>query len=189
VSEQYPEEYKRLLQAKNEYQKTVLSELPEEDLRPFPVGHPEFLYTQLPARDGVAHGNIKRSNRWPNCSFYTNWVSTNDSITWNVEVLDDGDFEAVIYYTCNLDNVGTSLRLSFGGQSVTGTVDQAHDPPLTGMENDLVERQNSYVKDFRPFKLGTIRLTKGKGIMSLSAPQIPGNQAIDFRLLMLTRQE
>ena len=37
-------------------------------------------FTQIPARDGTAHGNIKRSNMWPNCSYFTNWTSLDDSI-------------------------------------------------------------------------------------------------------------
>ena len=31
------------------------------DDRPFVIGHPAFRFTQVPARDAVAHGNIKRS--------------------------------------------------------------------------------------------------------------------------------
>ena len=50
------------------------AELPKEDTRPFYLGHPAVKYTQIPARDGKEHGNIKRSNRWPNCSFFTNWT-------------------------------------------------------------------------------------------------------------------
>ena len=40
--------------------KEVLTELKVGVLQPFTVGHPDFNFTQLPARDGIAHGNIIR---------------------------------------------------------------------------------------------------------------------------------
>lgn len=61
VRDDYPEKYKELLDAKEEFQKEVISELPVEDKRLFPLGHPGLKYTQIPARDGVAHGNIVHS--------------------------------------------------------------------------------------------------------------------------------
>ncbi len=92
ISKQFPEIKRQLLVAKAHYLQSVVSELPEEDERAFPVGHPDFKNTQIPARDGIEHGNIKRSNRYPNCSFFTNWVDVDDEITWEVEVLEEGEF-------------------------------------------------------------------------------------------------
>jgi len=56
-----------------------------------------------------------------------------------------------------------------------------------GAENDRIQRQESYVKDFRPFTLGRIQLTKGKGTLKLKALDIPGEKAPEFRLLELIR--
>ena len=53
-------------------------------------------FTQIPARDGTAHGNIKRSNMWPNCSYFTNWTSLDDSITWQVDVAAPGNFKVKV---------------------------------------------------------------------------------------------
>ena len=49
------------------------------------------------------------------------------------------------------------------------------------------ERAESYVKDFRTMKLGTIDLEKGRDVLKLTATEIPGRQVLDFRLLMFTR--
>ena len=151
--------------------------------RPFPLGHPDFKYTQLPARDGVPHGTIKRSNKYPNDSFFSNWTSPKDSISWNVEVLAAGDYEVTLYYSCAPENVGTSIQLSLGNKRITKKITEAHDPPLTGMEDDRIPRIESYVKDFRPVILGTLSLDKGKGNLIMKAEKIPGRQAIDVRLL------
>ena len=84
VTKKHSDESARLKKIRADYQ----ASLPRDfgtDRRPFVIGHPDAELTQIPARDGVAHGNIKRSNKFPNCSYFTNWTSTEDSITWDAE--------------------------------------------------------------------------------------------------------
>jgi hypothetical protein len=177
----------RLLEQKEYYKKEVISELPNVDARTFPVGHPDFKFSQIPARDGHPHGNIQRSNRWPNCSFFTNWKSENDHITWDIEVLESGNYEVVIYYTCRAQDVGSTFQLQFGENTLSSKISVAHDPPLIGMAEDRDEREESYVKDFKPLSMGTITLEKGTGILNLQALEISGEFVMDFRLLVLNK--
>jgi hypothetical protein len=186
VSKQKPEIAKELEKAAEKWNKEMASELPKEDNRPFTFGHPGATYTQIPARDGVAHGNIKRSVSSPNCSFFTNWISVDDKITWDIDVVADGDFEVVIYYTCPKKDIGSTFELALGENKLTSEVTEAHDPPLRGMEHDRVKRTQSYVKDFKPLKLGTMHFKKGRGQLTLKALDIPGSQVMDFRLMMFT---
>lgn len=187
VSETYPEITTQLKTARENWEKDALAELPETDNRPFTIAHPAYVWTQIPARDGTPHGNIRRSNRYPNCTFFTGWATTTDSITWDAEVLAGGDFEVTVYYTCPPEEVGAAFQLSFGGEKLLSKITEAHDPPLTGMENDRDPRIESYVKEFKPLKMGTIHLEKGTGTLTLKATDIPGAQVMDFRLLMLKR--
>ncbi|MBT8305540.1 MAG: arylsulfatase, partial [Maribacter sp.] len=110
LSAALPELLDSLVTLKNDWQLEISKNSDDDTIRPITLGHPDFEYTQIPARDGIAHGNIKRSNRWPNNSFFTNWNSVKDSITWDVEVLADGDFEVELYYTCPKESVGTILE-------------------------------------------------------------------------------
>ncbi|RMG31582.1 MAG: N-acetylgalactosamine 6-sulfate sulfatase [Bacteroidetes bacterium] len=187
VAAQLPEVAARLIAAKEKWVATVVAELPQADRRPFILGHPDAVYTQMPARDGIAHGHIQRSNRYPNCSFFTNWTSLQDSITWEAEVPASGNFEVVLYYTCKPEDVGARFELRFGTQSLQGRISQAHDPPLTGMEHDRAPRTESYVKDFKALELGSMQLEKGRGQLVLKALEIPGEEVMDFRLLMFKR--
>ncbi len=187
VSVNYPDIHEKLLQAKDHWVEDVLYELPEIDNRPFTIGHPDFVYTQIPARDGKPHGNIQRSNRFPNDSYFLNWTSTEDKITWEVEVLADGEFEVEIYYTCPEESTGSRVILSFNEAKLIGSVEKAHDPPVMGMGNDRVPRVESYVKDFKPMAFGTIHLKRGKGQLTLQAEDIPGKEVMEFRLMMFKR--
>jgi hypothetical protein len=188
VSQKRPDVMASLRQAVSGWKEQVLPGY-DEDERPFLIGHADYLYTQIPARDGQPHGNIQRSNRFPNCSFFTNWTSVDDKITWNAEVLADGEYEVEIYYACQEADTGSTVELSFNDSRIRAQVDQAHDPPLRGGEHDRVQRQESYVKDFQPLKLGTMRLRKAAGELTLRALEIPGSQVMDFRLIMFTRRD
>lgn len=186
ISAQHPKVTQRLKSAAKAWREELLPGL-TDDQRAFVIGHPDYRFTQIPARDGVAHGTIKRSNRFPNCSYFTNWVNSEDVITWEAEVPADGTFDVELYYACPKADIGSTIELSFGDSRVTRKITEAHDPPTKGAEQDRVVRAESYVKDFRPMKLGTLDLKKGRSTLTLKALDKPGSQVMEFRLLMLTR--
>ncbi len=76
-----PEVAARLKQAVADWSREMLPGT-GKDTRPYPVGHAPLTY--LPARDGESSGGIQRSNRAPNSSYFTNWKSIDDRITWDI---------------------------------------------------------------------------------------------------------
>ena len=189
VAKEEPAVATRLSDAVDRWKRDVLFELKREDW-PFSVGYPESPLTRLPARDGVPHGNVKRSTKAPNCSFFTNWSSTDDRITWDIEVATSGRYEVVVYYTCPKEQVGSTVEMSFKESRLEGRVTEAHDPPLYGAEHDRVPREGeSYMKDFKPLRLGVMTLDKGRGLLTLRALAIPGKQVMDVRAVALTLQK
>lgn len=152
--------------------------------RPFTVGYRAS--TTLPARDGVEHGTIQRSSKAPNNSFFTHWTSSEDSVTWNIDVGTNGDYEAVLHYTCAAGDEGATLQLSVeGGDSVRAKVVDVFDPPLYDKSKERVKESHYFVKDFKPLKLGTLRLQKGRGTLRLGAIDIKGKRVIDVHSLDL----
>lgn len=176
-----------LKKIRREWLKEVLPKSGNRKDRPFSLGHPDFIYTQLPARDGIPHGNIQRSNRYPNDTFFTNWKSTDDSIIWDVEVLADGEFEIELYYTAKETDVGSEFELRLGESFLRGTIVKAHDPPLVGADKDRDPRMESFTKDFIPINLGKMQLKKGRNNLVLKALKIPGDGVMDVRLLMFKK--
>ena len=184
VSDQHPEVTERLRQAVDQWREDVLPDEQNDD-RPFTVGYPAFPTTLLPARDGIAHGDIERSNRFPNASFFRNWTSTDDRITWDVEVATPGRYEAVVYYTAGEEDLGSTVELRFKENRVRTKVTEAHDPPLVGAERDRVPRQESYVKNFKPLRMGVLPLEEGRGTLTLQATEVPGSEVMDVRYVRL----
>jgi arylsulfatase A-like enzyme len=186
IAREQPKIAARLADAVAQWQRELLPELGKQSW-PFTVGYPEFPITQLPARDGVPHGKVHRSAKAPNCSYFTNWTSVKDRITWDIEVKTPGKYEAVVYQTCRKADVGAVIELSLGERRLETTVAEAHDPPLYGAEHDRASRgSESLVKDFRPLRLGVIDLPAGRGELTLRALQVPGERVMDVRLVLLT---
>ncbi|MEN9402099.1 MAG: hypothetical protein RL091_802, partial [Verrucomicrobiota bacterium] len=173
LAAELPAVVRRLRQAVAAWKQEV-SPRDASDHRPFPVGYRIMPHTELPAGDGVPHGAVKRSARWPNSSYFTHWTTTDDRLTWEVEVATAGRYRATVYYACPAADVGSTIELSLAGSRLAAVLDRPNDPPLVGPAEDRVPRDESYTKDFRPFDLGTIELAAGRGELSLRALKIPG---------------
>ena len=130
-----------------------------------------------------------RSNRFPNCSYFTGWTRVEDSISWDIQVLASGRYAVDLYYACPEGDEGALIELAFGDAKLRGRVTEAHDVPERGAEHDRVKRAESYVKDFRPLRLGTIDLEATSDTLTLRAIENAKGQVLEFRLLMLTRVE
>jgi arylsulfatase A-like enzyme len=185
VAKDRPEAAARLRQAVEEWAREMLPLVGGDD-RPFPVGYSKT--TLLPARDGVPAGGIERSAKPPNCSFFTHWTSKDDRMTWDIEVAESGPYDADIYYTCAPEDTGSTVEIGFLDRTVQRKIAEAHHPPLVGEAQDRVPRGESYVKDFRPLRIGEIALAKGRGKLALRAIEIAGKRVADVRYVALTRR-
>lgn len=184
VVSRYPEIAAKLGEAAASHRKSFMKGY-YDDKRPFVIAHPGSRYSQLPARDARSHGSIKRSNRFPNCSYFKNWTSTEDWISFDVEVAASGTYELVLYYAAR--DAGGKFEVSFKGSKLPFELLEAHDVPELGAQDDRHPRMESYVKDFKALTIGKIVLEKGQGELALRATEIPGVEAMEFRLLTLKR--
>jgi arylsulfatase A-like enzyme len=161
-----------------------------KDNRPYPVGYAAFPRTPLPARDGMPHGGVKRSAGAPNCSYFVNWTSLDDQMTWDIAVNATGDYEVEILYTCPVADAGSTIELEFNGAKLTGPVAPGWDPPLY-TNQDTIPRPaaESKMKEFRALPLGAMHLEKGRGLLTLRALTIPGRSVMEVRQVNLTLRQ
>ncbi len=184
IADERPAVAEEMRRAVAEWRAEVLPK--SKDDRPFPVGYHEFPRTPLPARDGVPTGGVKRSAGAPNCSYFVNWTSMDDKMTWDIEVHEAGDYRAEILYTCAAGDAGSTIELEFNGAKLSGTVTPAWDPPLyTNQDTITRPAGESRMKEFRPLDLGVVSLPKGRGLLTLRALKIPGKSVMDVRQINL----
>ena len=153
----------------------------------FRVGDPSHRNTQLPAQDALVNGQIKRSNRYPNSSWFTDWTDVDDFIFWEVEVAQAGQYEVEVYYCLDKSDVGVELSLSAGHASVTAQINEPNQCALIGQAEDRSPRKESLMKDFQPIKLGRITLSQGPQLLKLETRSMPGKRSIDFSTLILKK--
>jgi len=108
-------------------------------------------------------------------------------MTWDLEVMESGSFEVEMYYACAEESVGSEIELRFGDQSLRATIDVPNNVPAIGSEHDRVKRQEGYVKDWRPMKLGVLRMNAGRGTLTLRAITSAGPEVAEMRLMMFRR--
>ena len=155
--------------------------------RPFTVGHPALTTTHLPARDATTVGNLRRSSRHFNCTYFSNWTSTDDAIVWDVEIVTAGRYRATAYYTCPESDAGSLVELRLGEQFCQAKVSPGFDAPLFAAMQDRVPRTEGDIKEFRTLDLGELNLSAGRGDLTLQAVDIAVQCVMDLRLLLLTR--
>ena len=161
-----------------------------KDDRPYPVGFADFPRTPLPARDGIAQGGVKRSAAAPNCSYFVNWTRLDDKMTWDIEVNTTDDYDVEILYTCPVADAGSTIELDFNGVKLTGAVTPGWDPPLYSNQDTIARPAGeSKMKEFRALKFGSVRLEKGRGLLTLRALKIPGHSVMDVRQVNLTLRQ
>ena len=187
LSTQFPELRDSLVQVKAGWLNSVYKEQ-QPTIRPFTLGHVSTTVTMFPARDGMPSGNIERSNKYPNCSYFTNWKFSDDKIRWDVEVMESGRYQVELHYSCAVAAIGKRVRLQYEENEVSKKVSRSHNPPLKGMENDRSPRIESYVKDFISMNLGEIHLSKGRGSIVIDVPEISEADQLDVRMLIFRKK-
>lgn len=176
----------RLVEVREGFRKEHLTNFGKNfENRPFVIAHPGNPHTQLPARDAVASGKIKRSSVHPNDSYFFNWTRTEDKITWKAESADAGQFAVKLFYASK--SAGAKCRLSFQGNSLDFTIPSAHVVPEQGRDLDKSPRSESYTKDWKALDIGELTLKKGAGTLVLEALEIPGDEALELRLMTLKK--
>ena len=204
VQTDHPEIHTQLVAAVTEYREHVLSDLVRKspaipgwpkDPRPAVIADSKGNRTTLlPARDAILSADLQRSSRHPNCSYITNWTTTDDSIWWNIDVPESGDFDVEMLYTCDANQIGSVIELTLASDAIavfpvlTATIDRPHESPLIGAAEDRVPRTESLVKDFGRMKLGTISLSPGIISLSIKAKTVAAENVMDLRMLILKRR-
>ncbi len=189
ISTERQEAYQELMAAKKEWSENVLSELNTEEKRPLTVGYHADQIDHLPIRDATGTQNIIRSNRYPNDSYFTNWTSTEDTISWDIDVQQSGVYSALIYYTAAENSISTAIQLSTESSKTTGVIKDSAVQAALGAAEDRIPRQESYTQDWITMELEGIQLTKGKSKLYLTAQNITGDQVMDVRLLLIQKMD
>ena len=185
LSKQSPEVFQKLRAAYRSWFKDVTKRAIE---RPsIPVGHKARPIVELPAPEAYLEGNVRWNLRsgWAN-DWVINWTSTEDSVAWELDVVEAARYQVTLLYTCPDGQTGSKVSVEAGGKRVEGTVRKAHDPaPIPSP--DRVKRKEVYEKVWAQLTLGALDLAEGKTRLTVRAISKPGNIVMELKAVRLER--
>ncbi len=156
---------------------------------PIPVGYDQAPVVSLPAHEAEISGDIAYKanvNGWAN-DWLVNWKSTDDRISWHVDVAEGGTYVARLKYTCPQQDMGATIAVTAGEESITATIDKAYDPPIIPSPDRIMREVEAFEKTWATLTVGEINLKQGEQNIVVSARQIPGEQVGELKALVLEK--
>ncbi|WP_299666526.1 arylsulfatase [uncultured Polaribacter sp.] len=197
VRSEIPKVYDSLL---NTYQKWFASLPAKVASKPILVGYEDYPITHLPAHEanlfppfefrkdrkhtGIAYHSLYG---WAH-DWIDFWTKTEAFASWDIEVIEDGEFEIEMKYALAKENVGAELMLEVDNQQIL--IDSLESFEHSEFQNfDRVERgQEAPETDWNTVTIGQLRLTKGVKTISLKAIKINGEKTIELKGILLNKK-
>jgi arylsulfatase A len=186
ISEDHPAIVDELSNSYQNWFSVVTEGLPMK--RPIPVGYNEAPIVNLPAVESSFSGSIEfyGDSGWSN-DWITNWTSVRDSVWWELEVVDAGEYTVSVEYTLKEENRGVEISAYTSHQSLSKSIDKAFDPDFLPSP-DRVERGEVYEKPWAKVELGSTQLEEGNQTLTIKSTKIPGAAAIDLYRINLEKK-
>lgn len=116
-----------------------------------------------------------------------NWKSVNDSIWWEVDVVNEGNYEVSVKYAVPQDDLGNVIQVRSVNDSIQAQITEAFDP-APYPHRDLLPRWGVYEKPFREMTFGNIYLNKGNQSLYIQAiNEVKGKQVAELKAVILKK--
>ncbi len=154
---------------------------------PIEIGHSESPQVVLPAPESKLYGGLKFKGGmgWAN-DWITTWKSEEDHASWKIEVVERGDFEVGIQYTCKPEDIGTTIIVEAGEKTIETIINEAHDPEYLPSP-DRKKRIEVYEKQWKQLLVGTLSLMPGTYELKVKARQIKGQEVIELKAVVINK--
>jgi arylsulfatase A len=163
--------------------------IPAAAKREIPVGYEKSPITYLPAHEA----NISRGlsyeaniNGWAH-DWIINWDQPGDTISWNIQVVDQGEFEFHIQYNTEPSEAGSEISLMAGEQTISHQITHPFYSPVHPHHDRLVREVEAFEKDWGYQNLGKLKLEKGNYHLKLFATQVASREVAEVKGLLVKK--
>ncbi len=142
---------------------------------------------ELPTYEATLSSGIKfkEGHGWAH-DWVEKWNSISDSLYWEIDCKDPGDYEVEVEYLCKKADVGAHIICSIGNENKEVVVQHAFYPKQIPSP-DRVPRKEAYeMSGWKSLRIGTYHIDKGKQIIKLKASEIKHNNVAEINLIRLT---
>lgn len=145
------------------------------------------LGAELPVFEATLSAGIKfkEGHGWAH-DWVEKWNTTNDSMYWEIDCINPGNYEVEIEYLCKKANLGAHIRCSIGSVNKEAVIRDAFYPKQIPSP-DRVPRKEAYeMSEWKRLHIGTFHISKGKQFIKLRASKIQNGNVAEINLLRLT---
>ena len=173
IAQQQPDKTQEMDQL---YRNWLADVNPTNNNPPVELGHPEQRVVELPATGGSLSGQLAYKNQhgW-SYDWAVNWVSVDDRISWDINVVNKGNYEFFLQYLVPPGNEGATVMVEVGGQQLEKTIREAFVPDAYPSPDNL-DRGRAPEMAWQNFSWGTLKLKPGKYSLTVKATDIPQAQ-------------
>ncbi|MBD3352280.1 MAG: hypothetical protein GF364_12405 [Candidatus Lokiarchaeota archaeon] len=144
-----------------------------------PIGYKESQLVRLPATHCKFHGNLRFEGYGFYYDWITNWKSTDDYVTWEINVVKEGQYEIWFKYSCKKKYIGSLIQIEVDNQILNSVLDRAFKSKKI-KRPDRIIRYEEHERTWGMFKVGTLKLTCGQKTFKVSFKEIPRKYAIEL---------
>lgn len=184
ISQEFPEQQQRHRTAYQKWFADVSENWEMESL--IPCGYRQFPITHLHAVQSTLSGALRFHGKGFHHDWIVNWVEPDDKITWDIHVVESGEYRVAVRYTCAAKDIGSQIRIKVNEVERTAVIDQAFDPALFP-NHDRAPRSGELEKPWATLQLGKMEINRGITKLVLSADRMPGTQVMEVREVILER--
>ena len=116
----------------------------------------------------------------------TKWTSLDQSVYWDVDVHQAGQYEVSLQYLCPEGSTGSEVEVNAGNQAVRGGIREAT-PMEPIVMRDVVPRSEVPKMHWKTMVLGKLQLTAGGTQITVRPVSKPGAVVMDLNRVSLKR--
>lgn len=144
-----------------------------DSIRYILVGYKEAPQARLYACEGRTTGQARFAHKGQNGDWIEHFSAADDRVRWDIDAHMSGQYEVGVWYATSPLGAGARLRVDFGGQAVTGTIEEPFELKHSVTKSVHTKQRLKCDPTFAYQTLGTIRLNKGKHRIFLSPEYLP----------------
>ena len=142
---------------------------------------------ELPMYEATLSAGIKfkEGHGWAH-DWVEKWNSTSDSMYWEIDCKNPGDYVVEIEYLCKRKDVGSHITCSIGSENKEVVI---HDAFYSNQipSPDRAPRKEAYeMSVWKRLRIGTYHIAGGKQVIKLRASKIQNDNVAEINLLRLT---
>lgn len=151
------------------------------------LGHPDENPIELTTPNAHITGKMNFGGLPPNNSWVHNWRDINDTVSWDLNVIEPGDYEMQLQYLCPQADAGSKIEVLANGKAFPTTVGAT--PVVALPSPDRVPRKEAYEMKWYYLKPGTVHLGKGPVEFQVKALEKPGEEVMQLKALWLRKED